>query len=74
MAKKSNGKKKPLRAISFNARHPLDKEIVDLALAYGRLPNNEGISVKSLIRNLLKRTLKENLGEKSTSQPVGDQS
>jgi len=74
MAKESNDMNKPLRVITFNANQPQDREVVDLCLAYGRLPNNEGIPVKSLIRNLLKRTLKVTLGETQMSQTAGVQS
>ena len=59
---------KPVRVINFNADYPQDRELINKANIYGQLPRNRGISLASLIRNLLDRTLDSEL---NASQILG---
>ena len=57
MAKESNGMNKPVKVINFNADFPQDRELISKANAYARLPNNRGLPLAGLLRNLLDRAL-----------------
>lgn len=63
MTENGNNKRmnKPVRVINFNADFPQDRELINKANIYGQLPRNRGISLASLIRNLLNRTLDSEL-------------
>lgn len=63
---KTKDMNKPVKVINFNADFPQDRELISKANAYARLPNNRGLPLAGLIRNLLERSLDSILNRQST--------
>jgi len=72
-ATKTKEMNKPVKVLNFNADFPQDRELISKANAYARLPNNRGLPLAGLIRNLLDRALEIELKQNGQAQIAGGQ-
>jgi hypothetical protein len=70
---KTKDMNKPVKVLNFNADFPQDRDLISKANTYARLPNNRGLPLAGLIRNLLDRALDIELKQAGQSQFPGGQ-
>lgn len=58
---------KVVETLTFNNDLPTDRNLMSLANAVARLPQNRGIPLTSLIRNRLEQVLEKELNEAQTA-------